>query len=106
MSPTKYSVRTTLNVITIICLIFIAKAVVYNLNPMVYNDLAMTQMENSDTLYAMMGIYDSVRPIISIVFTIIITGFLALICRDTYKFAMYMNEEINNNNTATDEKEN
>ena len=86
MSPTRYAARTLINCVTILCLIFMARAFIYLANPMLTNDLAMTQMDNSDTYVAVMGIYNIVKPIIKIVFTVFVSIFIGFICRDTYDF--------------------
>lgn len=98
MSPTKYAARTIINFATILCLIFLARAIIHLANPMMINDLAMTQMDNSDTYIAVMGIYNTIKPIVKIVFTIIIAAFAGLICRDTYKFVTYTIEEFEKEN--------
>lgn len=98
MSPTRFAARTVINAATIICLIFLARAVTHLMNPMLTNDLALTQMGNSDTYIAIMGIYNTVKPIVNIVFTVIISAFLGLIGRDTYKFVTYTIKEFEKEN--------
>ena len=98
MSPTRYAARTVLNCVTILCLIFLARAATHLMNPMVTNDLALTQMDNSDTYIVIMGIYNTVKPIVKIVFTVIIGGFLGMIGRDTYTFATYTIKEMEKEN--------
>lgn len=98
MSPTRFAARTVINIATILCLIFITRAATHLTNPMIMNDLAMTQMENTDTYLVIMGICNTIKPIVKFVFTIIIGGFVGLICRDTYKFVTYTIEEFEKEN--------
>lgn len=98
MSPTRYAARTVINCVTILCLIFLARGIIHFMNPMLTNDLAMTQMDNSDTYVVVMGIYNTVKPIVKIVFTIIIGGFAGMICRDTYEFVKNFTTEFEKEN--------
>lgn len=98
MSPTRYAARTVINCAAILCLIFLARAATHLINSMLTNDLALTQMDNSDTYIVIMGIYNTVKPIVKIVVTVIIGAFIGLIGRDTYKFVTYTIKEMEKEN--------
>ena len=55
-------------------------------NPIITNELALTQMENSNELYLLMDTYDKVRPFISIIYGLITALFVGTIIHDIYKF--------------------
>ena len=55
-------------------------------SPIITNELALTQMENSNELYMLMETYNKVRPFISIIYGLITAFFAWTTIRDTYKF--------------------
>lgn len=54
--------------------------------PIITNELAMTQMGNSNELYLLMEAYNKVRPFISIIYGLISALFVGTAIRDTYNF--------------------
>ena len=55
-------------------------------NPIITNELALTQMENSNELYLLMDAYNKVRPFISIIYGLITALFAGTIIHDICKF--------------------
>ena len=55
-------------------------------NPIITNELALGQMENSNELYLLMDTYNKVRPFISIIYGLITALFVGTTIFDTYKF--------------------
>ena len=55
-------------------------------SPIISNELALGQMQNSDTLYLWMETYNRVRPYISIIYWAITAFFAWSIGSDTYTF--------------------
>lgn len=55
-------------------------------NPIINNNLALSQMENSDELYLLMETYNKVRPFISIIYGCITAFFAYSIIDNTIKF--------------------
>ena len=55
-------------------------------NPIITNDLALGQMENSNELYLLMETYNKVKPFISIIYGCITALFAGTTIHDTYKF--------------------
>ena len=84
MSATKFAVKITAKIIILIVISMVAS--VFLNSPIISNELALTQMENSNELYMLMETYKKVRPIISVIYGCI-TALLAgtAIC-DIYKF--------------------
>lgn len=54
--------------------------------PIITNELALLQMENSNYLYLLMDSYYKVRPLISIIYGFITTTVVVTTVRDIYKF--------------------
>lgn len=55
-------------------------------SPIISNDLALGQMQNSDTLYLWMDMYYRVRPYISVIYWAITAFFAWSIGSDAYTF--------------------
>ena len=55
-------------------------------SPIISNELALGQMQNSDTSYLLMETYNKVRPFISIIYGLVTAFFAWTTIRDTYKF--------------------
>ena len=55
-------------------------------SPIITNDIALGQMENSDTLYMLMDTYNQVKHFTSIIYGCITVFFAGTIVRDTFKF--------------------
>lgn len=86
MTPTKFIFKTASKIIMFTFLMIVAAAVAQSLSPVVSNEMALTQMENSNELFVVMNTYNKIRPIISAVFTGVAIWFTCTIARDTYKF--------------------
>lgn len=84
MTTKKFIIRTVIKV-----LIFaIISTIALNLltNPIINNELALGQMENSNELYLLMETYNKIRPFISIIYGLITAAFVGTTIHDTYKF--------------------
>ena len=54
--------------------------------PIITNELALTQIEQSNELYMLMETYNRLRPFISIIYGLIIAYFVGTTIYDIYKF--------------------
>jgi hypothetical protein len=54
--------------------------------PIITNELALTQMENSNELYMLMESYNKLRPILSIVYGLIASVFVGTTIYDIWQF--------------------
>lgn len=79
-------------------LMIVVTAVGQSIAPIVTNNLALTQMQNSDEMFVAMETYVKLRPIVNIAYTGIFIWFGCGIVKDICKF----NKSIN----TTNEKEN
>lgn len=86
MTPTKFIFKMATRIIAFAFLMIIVSAVIQSLSPVVSNEIALGQMQNSDEAFVLMNAYNKVRPIISAVFAGITIWFTCTIVRDTYKF--------------------
>lgn len=61
------------------------------LAPVINNEIAMTQMENSNAALVLMESYEKIKPLVPIAKTLIIAWFGTFTAIDIYKFAHHMN---------------
>lgn len=84
MNTKKFIIKTTTKVLIYAIISTIALSLLTN--PIITNELALGQMENSNELYLLMETYNKVRPFISIIYGLITALFVATTISDTYKF--------------------
>ena len=80
-------------VLIFVFVMIIMTAIGQSISPVISNELAMTQMQNSNEMFVLMNTYNNVKPIINITYSCVILWFMYSLGRDTYKFA----KTINNN---------
>lgn len=74
-------------------LMIILTAVGRSIAPVVSNELALTQMQNSNEMYVLMNTYNKIRPIINLAYVFIAGYFAGTIYRDISKFVKTVSEE-------------
>ena len=62
------------------------------LAPVINNEIAMTQMENSNTCLVLAQSYEKIKPLVHIAKTLIIAWFGTFTAIDIYKFAQHVHE--------------
>ena len=84
MTTKRFIIRTIIKII----IYAIASTIAISLltSPIITNELALTQMENSNELYVLMDTYNKIRPFISIVYSLITCWFASTTIYDIYKF--------------------
>ena len=84
MTTKKFIVKTTIKIL----IYAIISTIALNLlnGPVITNELALLQMENSNSLYMLMDTYYKVRPFISIIYGFVTALFAITTIHDTYKF--------------------
>lgn len=83
MNTTKLTVRITARII-----IFIAISIIISVflnSPIISNELALTQMQNSNELYLTMEAYNKIRSVISVMYSCITGLFAGVTIYDIYK---------------------
>lgn len=84
MTTKKFIIRTVVKVLIYAIISTIALSLLTN--PVINNELALGQMENSNELYLLMETYNKVKPFVSIVYGLITAWFAGDTIYDTYKF--------------------
>lgn len=76
--------RTIFKTVALIIVLMIISAIVNH--PVLTNDLAMTQLENSDALFVAWDTYNRVRSVLPVVYTVIGIVYIVSIGADVHKF--------------------
>lgn len=84
MTTKKFIIKTTIKILIYAIISTIAISLLST--PIITNELALGQMENSNELYLLMETYNKVRPFISIIYGCITALFVGTTIRDIYKF--------------------
>ena len=84
MNTKRFIYKTVLKIAIFVLFSVIASTLLYG--PIITNELALTQMENSNELYMLMESYNGIRPILSIVYGLIAFLFVGTTIYDIYKF--------------------
>ena len=84
MTIKRFIIRTILKIIIYAILSTIALSLLTS--PVITNELALTQMENSNELYMLMETYNKIRPFISIIYGLITCWFASTTIYDIYHF--------------------
>lgn len=84
MSIKKFVIKVAIKVIVYAIISTIALSLLTN--PIISNELALGQMQNSNELYLLWETYNKVRPFISIIYGLITALFAGTVIHDTYKF--------------------
>ena len=91
MTTKKFVIKIIRKCVVFALLMIIVAAIGQSVSPIVSNQMALGQMQNSDEMYVLMNTYNKVRPIISFAFAGIILWFTSTIARDIYKFVKTIN---------------
>ena len=87
MSTNNFIKRTIIKAVLLIIAAIIISTVSVTIDTIISNNLALGQMENDDGLYVMMELYqNTLQPILTLVFTIVIVTISFTIGLDIYKF--------------------
>lgn len=82
---TKRFVRKTLtNIIMLSAMMIVLLTFVQS--PTITNEIALTQMDNSNEMFILMTAYYNLRPLVGVVITIVIISYIVMIARDICKF--------------------
>lgn len=100
MDTKKFVTRTITKVLVFVFCMIVLSSIGQAMSPVISNEMAMTQMENSNELFVAMDTYNRLKPVWTGAFTLVVVLFVYTIFRDIYKFIK------NRINTAENEKEN
>lgn len=93
MSTKRFIVKTVAKVIIFAIISIIIMTFLES--PVISNQIALGQMENSNELFILMEFYNKVRPIISVTYSCIVILFIGTVGYDIYKFIKTKTEEKN-----------
>lgn len=84
MTTKKFIIKTVIKIILYAIISTIALSLLTN--PVITNELALGQMQNSNELYLLMETYNKIRPFVSIIYGLITALFAATTIHGIYKF--------------------
>lgn len=84
MTTKKFIIKTTIKVLVYAIISTIAMTLITN--PVITNELALGQMENSNELYLLMETYNKTKHFVSIIYGLITALFAGMTIYDIYKF--------------------
>ena len=84
MTTKRFITKTTIKILIYAIISTIVLNILYS--PVITNELALLQMENSNSLYLLMDTYNRVKPFISIAYNLITVLFALTTVSDIYKF--------------------
>lgn len=93
MSTKKFIFKTVSKLIIFAAISIIATT--FFQSPVITNEIAMGQMENSNELFMLMDIYYKIKPLGSVIYGCIVAWIVATTGYDTYKFIKTKIEENN-----------
>ena len=97
MDIKKFVTKTITKIIVFaFCMIMLA-SIGQAMSPVISNELALTQMENSKELFVAMDTYNRIRPLVTTAFTLIVVMFVCANIRDIYKFIKTVKENVKEN---------
>lgn len=85
--------KMTKKTVVFVVFLIVITAIGQSVGPIVTNDMALTQMQNSNEMYMLMNTYNKIRPIINLVYVFVVSYFIGNISRDIYKFVKTVSEE-------------
>ena len=84
MTTKKFIIKTTIKVLVYAIISTIVMTLITN--PIITNELALGQMQNSNELYLLMETYNKTKHFVSIIYGLITALFAGTTIHDTYKF--------------------
>lgn len=82
----KFITKTAVKIVIFAVILILVTSLLQSISPIMSNQIALGQMQNSDEAFVFMNTYNKIRPIANIGLTVIGVLFAGTIARDTYKF--------------------
>lgn len=86
LTPKQFIVKTIHKTIVFTFILVFISALSRAIAPVMSNEIALTQMQNSSEAFVMVGMLDTFKKIIKSIKMLVIIWFVSVIGRDTYKF--------------------
>ena len=90
--------KTVVKIIVFAFIMVIVSAIFQAMAPVVTNEMAMTQMENSNEMFIMMETYNKLKPLVNTAYSLIVFVFICTIIKESYKFIRNINNDFNKEN--------
>lgn len=84
MSTKKFIIKTVAKIIIFAIVSTIAMTLLQS--PVISNEIALGQMQNSNELFILMETYNKVRPIVTVIYGLIVIWFTYTIANNIYNF--------------------
>lgn len=85
--------KTARRTMIFVFVMFVVAAIGQSISPFISNNLALTQMQNDNVMFAVMNTYNQIKPIFNALYSCVILWFVYTLGRDTYKFVKTINTE-------------
>lgn len=82
----KFITKTAIKIVIFVVAMIFVTALLHSINPILTNQIALGQMQNSDEAFVFMNTYNNIKPIANLALTLVCVWFGYTIVRDTYKF--------------------
>lgn len=86
MTTNKFITKTIIKLVAFVVISIVVAILINSINPIVNNDLAIGQMENSDALFIIYETYNRIIPLMWGIYGVISTVIFCRIGFDIYKF--------------------
>lgn len=93
MTTKKFIIKNIIKIVAFAIISTIAMTLLQS--PVITNEIAMGQMENSNELFILMDTYYKMKPIVLVIYGCIVALFVSTIGYDTYKFINTKTKEKN-----------
>ena len=84
MSTKKFIIKTVVKIIVFAIVSTVAMTLLQT--PIISNEIALGQMENSNQLFLLMESYNKLRPLLAVIYSCIVLLFISTVGYDTYNF--------------------
>ena len=84
MSTKKFIIKTVAKIIIFAIISTIAMTLLQS--PVISNEIALGQMQNSNELFILMETYNKIRPFVVVIYSCIVLWFVGTVGCDIYKF--------------------
>lgn len=73
-------------IVVFVFIMIVITSITQSVSPVISNEMALTQMQNSNEMFVMMNTYNKIKPLVGVAYFGITALFTYTIVRDIYKF--------------------
>ena len=82
----KFITKTAIKIVIFVVVMILVAGLLHSISPIMTNQIALGQMQNSDEAFVFMNTYNNVKPVANLVLTLVCVWFGYTIIHDVYKF--------------------